>query len=232
MGRGILGDLESVRRKASAAQSPHEPTLLGALSDRQFLADVLQNAALYMSDPENAMRVGSLATTGVPVVSDALGLGADALMYARRPEERTLGNFALTGIGALPFIPAMAGVTKSPASQFFRGFNPGDTRRIKTGDDFWDSLYFVSPDKKAAEAYGRTVISVKPKEGAKILVEGTADFRRLGGGRKAGKSLLEWASDITKNAKTEGYDAVQFSSPGDVGTAIINKNAFDIPDPV
>ena len=27
---------------------------------------------------------------------------------------------------------------------FYKGYNPGDTRRIKTGDSFWDSHFFVS----------------------------------------------------------------------------------------
>ena len=46
----------------------------------------------------------------LPIVGDALGLAGDAQMYMEKPEERTPFNFALTGLGALPFLPAMAGM--------------------------------------------------------------------------------------------------------------------------
>jgi hypothetical protein len=42
----------------------------------------------------------------VPVVGDVAGLAADASMYAAYPEERTLGNAAMTLAGIVPGIPA------------------------------------------------------------------------------------------------------------------------------
>lgn len=58
----------------------------------QQLADMLGGVSLPMS--------------AFPVAGDVTGLAADAAMYANYPEERTLGNYALTALGVLPFVPA------------------------------------------------------------------------------------------------------------------------------
>jgi hypothetical protein len=50
----------------------------------------------------------------VPVLGDLLGLGADINRYATDPESRTAGNFALSGLGMLPFVPAMTAWHGSP----------------------------------------------------------------------------------------------------------------------
>jgi hypothetical protein len=48
----------------------------------------------------------SIPLSVVPVAGDVAGLAADAAMYAAYPEERTLANYGLTALGALPFVPA------------------------------------------------------------------------------------------------------------------------------
>lgn len=62
----------------------------------QQLADMLGGVALPMS--------------AFPLAGDVTGLAADAAMYANYPEERTLGNYALTALGVLPFVPAASTV--------------------------------------------------------------------------------------------------------------------------
>jgi hypothetical protein len=54
------------------------------------------------------LNAGSLALSPVPFVGDALGLGADYRMYQTKPEERTMGNYAMTLAGLLPFVPSVA----------------------------------------------------------------------------------------------------------------------------
>lgn len=54
------------------------------------------------------LSAGSLALSPVPVLGDLTGLAADARMYQMRPEERTMGNFAMTLAGLLPLIPSVA----------------------------------------------------------------------------------------------------------------------------
>lgn len=50
----------------------------------------------------------SIPLSVVPVAGDVAGLGADAAMYAAYPEERTLGNAAMTLAGIVPGIPGAA----------------------------------------------------------------------------------------------------------------------------
>jgi len=47
----------------------------------------------------------------VPIASDIAGVAGDIQMYRKNPETKTLGNYALTGLGALPFVPSAAGYT-------------------------------------------------------------------------------------------------------------------------
>lgn len=83
-------------------------TLWDAL--KQYIEDASPGGALNPEvTPQGVLDAAALSTTAVPVVGDLLGLGADAYRYATQPEERTAGNFALSGLGLLPFVPA-AGV--------------------------------------------------------------------------------------------------------------------------
>jgi hypothetical protein len=43
-------------------------------------------------------------------LGDIAGLAADARMYQMRPEERTMGNYALSALGVLPFVPSVSAV--------------------------------------------------------------------------------------------------------------------------
>lgn len=73
---------------------------LDAIRDPEFYSvDLLNSLLAYYSDPENALRTAALASMAAPPVSGALDLGADALMYARKPEERNLLNYGLTAAG-------------------------------------------------------------------------------------------------------------------------------------
>jgi len=49
-----------------------------------------------------------LLTAPIPGLGDVVGLGADAMMYATQPEQRTWTNYGLTALGVLPFFPALA----------------------------------------------------------------------------------------------------------------------------
>lgn len=61
---------------------------------------------------DNPLDAAALAVAPVPVLGDVAGLANDLRHYATEPESRTLGNAALTALGVLPFIPAMAGVVR------------------------------------------------------------------------------------------------------------------------
>jgi hypothetical protein len=57
----------------------------------------------------DALAMGSMFT---PILGDALGLAADARMFAQEPETRTPLNFGLSAAGILPFVPSMLGHLK------------------------------------------------------------------------------------------------------------------------
>lgn len=54
------------------------------------------------------LGAASLPMSAVPIAGDITGLAADAAMYAAYPEERTLGNYAMSALGGLPLIPGAA----------------------------------------------------------------------------------------------------------------------------
>jgi hypothetical protein len=94
--------------------------------------------ALYKKAPTNALmehkafvkpsvtvnprKLNALAamTSPIPVLGDVMGLAADGAMYAKNPESRNYRNYLLSGLGVLPFIPAIASLGKA-------------TRNIPTG---------------------------------------------------------------------------------------------------
>ena len=50
----------------------------------------------------------SIGTTPIPIVGDITGMAADAAMYAAYPEERTMGNYAMSAAGILPLVPGVS----------------------------------------------------------------------------------------------------------------------------
>jgi len=80
--------------------------------------------------PGNPLRGLLGATSVVPGLGDATGLMSDALMYYDDPESRTPGNFALSALGALPFIPSLA--TVFHASPF--KFDAFDMKKVGKGE--------------------------------------------------------------------------------------------------
>jgi len=61
---------------------------------------------------ENLNPLQKAAMVPVPVVSDIAGVAGDIQMYLENPETKSWGNYALTGLGALPFVPSVAGSLK------------------------------------------------------------------------------------------------------------------------
>lgn len=109
---------------------------------------------------------------------------------------------------------------------FYRGTNPGDARRIKTGEAGWDSHLFASSDRDLATAYGSNIETLQANPDAKILYEGTQDWVRVVGRWRKDENLLAYAARAAEAAKKAGYDAAWFKQQGNVGTAIFNPDKF------
>lgn len=89
-----LRNLPQERQDARRARAGMAPATPQDYSGRDITGELLTGA--------------SLATMPVPILGDVMGLAADARMYQTRPEERTLGNYALSALGVLPFVPSVA----------------------------------------------------------------------------------------------------------------------------
>jgi 2'-5' RNA ligase len=116
---------------------------------------------------------------------------------------------------------------KPKSGVYYRGTNPDETKRISTGDPVWDSYLFAADQVKQAKGYGRSIEKIQIKPTAKVLVEGSSDFKKLVGDYKPGENMLSYSSRAAKLAKAAGYDLVHFKRQGDVGTAIINREAIE-----
>jgi len=149
MAESALRNLQRERMNARRARIGMEPFVAQAPTKTagQAIADMLGGMAVPLS--------------AVPVAGDIAGLAADAAMYATRPEERTLGNAALTLAGVLPFVPgastaraAEGALDMSQAARMQRADNQGffkknlyhGTSTAKSSGDLFDEFKLFEGD--------------------------------------------------------------------------------------
>lgn len=115
---------------------------------------------------------------------------------------------------------------------FFKGFTPKDTRRIRTGNEVWDSYFFITDNKKSASLYGSVIKTIKLREDTRILVEGSKEFKKIEriinkkNRNKKPFFTLDKYTQITQQAQDEGYHVVKFSNQSDIGTIIMDRNVI------
>ena len=104
---------------------------------KQYVSDALPGGSLNPEVNRQGILDGAaLSTTAVPVLGDLLGLGADLNRYATDPESRTAGNFALSGLGMLPFVPNMAGMFIGKNAKTWDAVSMGKAQEMaKSGAD-------------------------------------------------------------------------------------------------
>lgn len=112
------------------------------------------------------------------------------------------------------------------SGMFYRGIKPGETQRIRTGNGFWDHLFFVADNERAARMYGGHVFRYRMRPGVRLLCEGSKEFVAVAGRWRKGESLLDYASRVARAAESAGYDAVWFQRQADVGTAVIHPDVL------
>lgn len=85
----------------------------------------------------------SIPLSFVPVAGDFAGLAADAAMYATRPEERTLGNAAMTLAGIVPGIPGAAAM-RAGGQAAEGALDMSQAARMQRAKDqnFYDRLFY------------------------------------------------------------------------------------------
>jgi hypothetical protein len=160
------------------------------------------------------------------------GFGLDVYDAGREAGQGNLGAAGLMlGMAPFPghspkFVRNLKGEKVPAPRQFFRGTNPGDERRIKTGAEEWDNYLFAADNEPAARMYGSSIQQFEAAPDARILYEGTAEFTRIAGKIRKGENLLQYSDRAAKAARNAGYDAAWFQRQGDVGTAIFNPSKF------
>ena len=125
------------------------------------------------------------------------------------------------------------------AGVLYRGTDPDSSERIQGG--IGQGHLFATPHRDVAELYGSKISKMRLRPEAKVLVEGSPDFAAVTGRKhgpllrtmRHGENLRDAANDAIEKALQHGYDAVEFNSMRDLGTAILNPNAViheDEPD--
>lgn len=124
---------------------------------------------------------------------------------------------------------------KTPVPEvFYRGTNPGDTRRIAEPFEAGKGKTFMARGAKSAGVYGREIEEIRPKPGARILMqEDPAFWKMLGKRRPANGDIaslpggpVPHVNEAIKRAEAAGYHAVSFSRDSDIGTVILDESGF------
>lgn len=178
---------------------------------------------------EQAKGMLSTMADFTPVVGDVKS-AYEGIQAARAGDYVGAG---LGALGALPMIPNMAGViAKGNFPEFlYRGTNES-AERIKGG--IGEGLLFATPQERVAKMYGHNIEKIGVNPDANILIEGTKEFADATGRRRGkiinnmrkGENMKTAADDVIERAKALGFDAVDFNSMEDLGTAIINQSKF------
>lgn len=178
---------------------------------------------------ENPKTLAGLIADFTPVVGDVKS-AYDGVQSAREGDWLGAG---LGALGALPFVPAMGGVLAKGnfPEVIFRG-TTGSTEKIKGG--IGEGLLFATPQERVAKMYGSNIEKIGVQPDANILIEGTKEFAEVTGRRKGklinnmrkGENLKTAADSVIEAAMAKGFDAVDFNSMEDLGTAILNQSKF------
>jgi len=130
-----------------------------------------------------------------------------------------------------------AGAGLSPredGTAFHRGTVPGSTKRIVEPFEAGRGKTFVARRAESAKMYGPDIETVRATPGAKILYQEDAAFWELmewkkppnGSVMSVGMPPVDAVNFAIRKAEAAGYDAVSFMRDSDIGTVILNEEAF------
>jgi hypothetical protein len=138
------------------------------------LVEALQEYLSGMT-PRKALSDAAVALSPIPVVGDILGGADDAAMYYSDPESRTLGNYGMSALGLLPFIPS-AGVTRRIGEMDFDPrFDPRkkEQERLKSLTTEVDEKAGKIPTKSIYDLEGKPFITtMSDRTDARGVLEG------------------------------------------------------------
>ena len=97
--------------------------------------------------------------------------------------------------------------------------------RISTGNELWDSHLFAADNFDKAKLYGDDVVGIGARDDAKILYEGTKEWRDVtkSSGSRKGESLLDYADRTSRAAQDAGYDAAWYKRDVTIARAKVKQ---------
>jgi hypothetical protein len=165
----------------------------------KFLQDAMPGGAL---NPEitrqGLLDTLALGTAPVPVAGDIAGLAADVNRMVQNPQERTLGNAALAGLGLLPFVPAFGTVRRVGEM----GFDPRFDKRSKEQKKLRSLVTDVEESKIEVPEISITDLEGRP------FITSMSD--------RTGVGLLQSIGDVNLNrpVNMQGGQDFMFNNPG------------------
>lgn len=120
---------------------------------------------------------------------------------------------------------------------FYRGTVPGETIRIDEPFESAKGLTFVARKPESAKMYGSKIETIIAKPETKILDSECPEFWKLinrkcppnkyiGSVLRKNETTIDAVNDAITKAKQAGYDALSFEQDSDIGTILLNENAF------
>lgn len=101
---------------------------------------------------QNPFDAAALGLSPLPVVGDIAGLANDVRHYWNDPESRSWGNYGLTALGLLPWVPPVAGITRSIKK--LKQIQVGDFGPVFENPGDWKSVVEGLRQEKAGEVRG------------------------------------------------------------------------------
>jgi hypothetical protein len=153
----------------------------------KYIRDAMPGGALNPEvSGQGLLDTLALGTAPVPIVGDVAGLAADVTRMVQNPEERTMGNAALAGLGLLPFIPSL-GTVRRVGQPDIKALQDEYYEATAKANELYGMLRGGNKDPKVLEEYKQIsarreslmpqVFPKEPETPPASLMESVGDYR-------------------------------------------------------
>lgn len=176
---------------------------------KQYIRDAMPGGALNPEvTTQGVLDAAALGTAPVPVLGDAIGLAADVKRLKDNPGERTPMNFGLAALGALPFVPGLAGIVQGGKVADALNAKHGAKldAYIMEGDKLHLSKVVVPKDARNAGAgtdFMRDLVSAADKQGKTVTLTPSSDF---GGNKARLEQFYKRFGFVPNKGRTKDYE--------------------------
>ena len=181
---------------------------------------MMEEASKFWQSLNPAQKVG-MSPVGFPF-TDAVGLAGDVQMYKENPEMRSTGNYAMSGLGLLPFVPSVVStVLKKKPIKAYHGtshdFDKFDMSKLGsgTGAQFKGKGLYFTESQDLAKAYKKEAARIKEirdlNKRIQLISSEMKKYEKPGGGYRnftdqRGYDLAETYDDlISKRSNAVNY---------------------------